>query len=69
MKWSRISLILLVLLSSACKQTSDINRETFLAMGGIPVEIIAYGLSPQSLKQATDSAIQDVETWESELGR
>ncbi|MGB3975626.1 MAG: FAD:protein FMN transferase [bacterium] len=41
--------------------------KTFYAMGGIPVNIIAVGLSDTTLQRVTEKAAQSVEEWEAEL--
>ncbi len=59
-------LIFSVLLCSACRP-APVMKETFLAMGGIDVQIIASGLDSAVLKQAVEQAIEQVDQWESEL--
>lgn len=57
--------ILLCLYLFSCD--SPKKTRTFYAMGGIPVNIIAAGLSDATLQRVTDQAARTLEEWESEL--
>jgi len=60
-----ISIILTAFVLSGCSEKNQV--ESFYAMGGIPVNIIASDVSAEWLTQATSEARKNVEKWESEL--
>lgn len=64
-------MVVLVCLSGCTRtQRSPENfSETFLAMGGIPVEIVVNGISRESLGKYVASVKEMVAKWESELSR
>ncbi len=61
-----IAIIPLFFLLWSCSD-NRIQRITFLAMGGIPVEIIAQGIPQAELERAGDAAQKAIEQWEDEI--
>ena len=67
---ARVFLTLILMVAAGCSGTPhqpENVSETFLAMGGIPVEIVANGISRQSLNQYVSTVKSSVAKWESEL--
>ncbi len=62
------AVILMFFIGCGVRNAGEIkSRETFLAMGAIPVEIIGYGIPAAEMKQAAGKVQTEVEKWESEL--
>jgi FAD:protein FMN transferase len=59
------SVLILVCIMTAC--TREPVKETFFAMGAVPVKIIATGISADHMKSAVRQAQDDIEAWEKQL--
>ena len=62
-----ISFVLCLLTSCMAQKPDQTARVTFLAMGGIPVEIIATGVSKPTFDSVTDNVTHQVSEWEKQM--